>query len=116
MDGFKDNNFATKGTKTFSDNTYELTGLQVGYKRLLVKAVTVPLLGAFRDFVKIIDGKAQWTINMNQFKNIFNKCSDDFMKSIKMHGSGLGWKSAQMGRHEAFYDSVRDKVKAHIKE
>ena len=115
-EGFKDNNFATRGTKTFSDNTYELTGLQVGYKRLLVKAVTVPLLGAFRDFVKIIDGKAQWTINMNQFKNIFNKCSDEFMKSIKTHGSGLGWKSAQMGRHEAFYDSVRDKVKIHIKE
>ena len=48
---FKANSFTNKPKKEVNNKTYPLTGLPVGYQSVLSKALTVPLLAAFRNFV-----------------------------------------------------------------
>lgn len=113
---FKANSFTNKPKKEVNNKTYPLTGLPVGYQSVLSKALTVPLLAAFRNFVKIEDKEAEWTINITQFIELFEGASDAILDDMRSYGQTCEWNSNSMGRSEQFYKALYKTIQLHTKE
>jgi hypothetical protein len=112
---FKANSFTSKPKKEFNNKTYPLTGLKVGYEGVLSKALTVPMLAAFRDFVQVEGKEAEWTINMTQFTELFESASEAILDDMRSYGQTCEWNSNSMGRSEQFYKAIHKTIQLHTR-
>jgi|TARA_R100000458_G_C8259149_1_gene234832 acyl carrier protein len=112
---FKANSFTSKPKDKFNNKTYPLTGLEVGYQDVLSKALTVPILAAFRDFVKVEDKQAKWTISIDDFKKLFESCSDEILDDMRGQGENCEWNSNNMGKSEQLYKALHRTIQLHTR-